>query len=100
MLWTYRSYVVGDSDVVSEWIAAHSATEYEGLLAKINVQMTYLQATRVWPDPYFHPLTHQEGVGAVRFKWNKTLYRPLGFFGPGGNFQFTFLYFATEKGNK
>ena len=98
-MWTFHSYVIGATDVVSEWYALYSAAIHLPLRAKLDVRMNYLRDQPVWPDPLYHPLAGQEGLGAVRFKVKNVQYRPMGFFGPG-NRTFTFVYFATEKGDK
>jgi hypothetical protein len=98
-MWTYRSYVVGSTDVVAEWLTAHSTGQFIKLRAKLDVRMAYLRDQPFWKDPFYHPLTNQEGLGAVRFEYKNVQYRPLGFFGAGIR-TFTFVYFATEKGDK
>lgn len=99
IMWTYRSFAVAETDVVSDWLATYAGDSYSRLRAKLDVRMTYLRDQPIWKDPFYHPLTGQKGIGAVRFEYLNVQYRPLGFFGPGAK-TFTFVYFATEKGNK
>lgn len=91
--------MLANSDVVSDWLGIYGSDDFSRLRAKFDLRMQYLRDQPMWKDPYFHPLTNQQGIGAIRFEYLNVQYRPLGFFGVGAR-TFTFVYFATEKGGK
>jgi hypothetical protein len=82
-----------DGDVVTDWYEQMAARQKAR--ARLDSRMTYLrqQPREGWVRPIYDTL--RDGVGEVRFKIENTLYRPIGFFGPGRN-EFTFLLFATK----
>jgi len=102
-VWTLKSFVIDDgADVLETWYALYSADQFVKLRAKFYTIMLYLRQQPKppnWVGPYFHFLKNSEGVGAINFEWKNIQYRPLGFFGPR-NMEFTFLYFASENGDK
>lgn len=86
----------GGSDLV-EW---HNSLDESGK-AVFLARMEYLCAcdnpAERWSLPYCRPL--DDGITEIRFKNRKVQQRPLGYFGPNIK-EFTFLFPATEKGNK
>lgn len=90
-----RAFTLDDcnQDVVSLWYQQHG--NRPKVRAKLDSRMVYLRQQRRegWVrEPYD---TLRDGIGEVRFKAERVLYRPLGFFGPARE-EFTFLLFATK----
>lgn len=102
-MWEIKSYVLDDgADVIESWFSQNSATRYVRLQVKLVTRMLYLRDQPTppqWVGPCFHFLSGARGIGAITLEVNNIQYRPLGFFGPNAQ-EFTFLYFATEKGGK
>ena len=83
--------------VMSEWY------EYLPLEAQRTFEdrLNYLANSPMssWVRPMYAPAKKGSGLGKIRFKADRIEYRPLGFFGPGGQ-QFTLLIGAQERDRK
>ncbi len=95
-MWLFCEFVTeGGRGTITEW--------YKGLLVEaqrdFEDRVRYLANVprRLWSLPYYRQLTVH--IGEIRFKANRTQYRPLGFFGPEEG-QFTLLMGAREKDRK
>lgn len=97
--WTFRTYVdPNGAEAVAEWYEAQSPK----VQAAFDRRLAFLQQRR--PDEWRDPLSKQlhgacDGLVEIRFKAERVQHRPLGFFGPG-RWEFTVLFFATEKGGR
>lgn len=97
-LWVFKSYLTESGehgrDVINDW--------YNDLpvkaQAKFRVVLEQLRDKPLpWPQVLSKPL--EQGISELRFKINKILYRPLGFFGPD-NGEFTLVMPAREQGDE
>lgn len=69
--------------------------------AEFDASLDYLlvRDRREWSRPQAARLSGNSDIYVIRFKAEKTQFRPLGFFGPSRG-QFTIVLFAIEKGDK
>ncbi len=94
---TYRT--TSGRDEVGIWFDGLGKKEK----AKVLVWIDHLrqQPREKWGMPHFRKL-HREcaGLGEFRFTLNRVEHRPVGYFGPDEDADFTILIPAIEKGGK
>jgi hypothetical protein len=94
--WTIRTFITDRGiNVIKEWINDLPI----GAKVEIERRFRYLETQKNWGRPYSAKLKGFAHIHELRIKWNRTQYRPLGFFGPRPS-EFTVLIGAVEKGSK
>ena len=94
---TYRN--ASGRDDVAQWFGNLTAKEQ----AKVLVRIEYLRAQprEKWGMPHFRRLRGEgAGLGEFRFTLARVENRPIGYFGPNEDLDFTILITAIEKGGK
>ena len=95
VIWAFRCYVdARKTELMENWYRQRTVEARAIFLSRLR----FLAATprHQWVRPYFDLLSAEcAGLGEIRFKANRTQYRPLGFFSPGQ--VFTFVNCAVEK---
>jgi hypothetical protein len=93
--WKYIAVKTQNSNVLEEWI---NSLPQKGQ-AKVDTLLRRLRITRNWKRPQTGSLTGYDKIIEIIIEFNNVQYRPLGCYGPGRGV-FTFLFIATEKGDK
>ncbi len=102
-MWNFKCYETlnGKKEVQSTFDSGSDELKANCLLA---IEYLQVREKQDWTNPrnYAAKLTAGEGYRdfyEIRFKADKVMQRPIGYFGPGVN-EFTILIWATEKGGK
>ena len=98
VLWSFRCYRSADgTDQVRAWYDSGSKQLQARFLSRLK---TLAQLGRnEWHENLYKPLHGVcDGLGEIRFKADNVQQRPLGF--RSGDFEFTILFCAKEKGGK
>lgn len=94
--WTIKVYSNnGKVSAFNKWLK----TIPKGAQMEINVRLRFLQTQQHWERPLAAKLKGVKDIYEIRIKWQKTQYRPLGFFGPNSG-DFTLLIGSKEKDRK
>lgn len=97
--WNFRCFVDGHGNCKFEDAYREASA---GVRAGLDNRLEYLrqQPAHDWGPPHSKMLKGAcRGLIEIRFLADKVQQRPLGFFGPRPK-EFTFLFWATEKGGK